>query len=169
MNWDMIGAIGEIAGALAVVASLVYLARQIRFSNRLAQAEAFRSPISDMNSLNATFGMDQGFREAAFRMLEGASPEDLGSEHTQLVEIYLISIFNCYEQLFREVSRGVLDQQALSEWGGRVLFELPFTRERWPGMRQRLGPTFVEYIESNFDMQMLEPGARGSGMESSAS
>ncbi|HSG87586.1 MAG TPA: hypothetical protein VLA56_00120 [Pseudomonadales bacterium] len=32
MNWDAIGAVGEILGALAVFASLIYLGRQIRFS-----------------------------------------------------------------------------------------------------------------------------------------
>jgi hypothetical protein len=91
----MIGAIGEIVGALAVVVSLVYLARQIAFSNRLAQAEAFRSPISDINGLNATFGMDPVYREAVFRVISGASPEDLDPDQTQLVEIYLISVLNC--------------------------------------------------------------------------
>jgi len=30
MNWDAIGSIGEIAGAIGVVVSLVYLATQIR-------------------------------------------------------------------------------------------------------------------------------------------
>ena len=32
MNWDAIGAMGEIVGAMAVVATLFYLAIQIRFS-----------------------------------------------------------------------------------------------------------------------------------------
>ena len=32
MNWDAIGAVGEILGALAVFVSLIYLARQIKFS-----------------------------------------------------------------------------------------------------------------------------------------
>lgn len=40
MNWDAIGAIGEILGAAAVVASLVYLASQIRISNRLSRIES---------------------------------------------------------------------------------------------------------------------------------
>ncbi len=34
MNWDAIGAVGEIVGALAVVVSLVYLAIQVRRQNR---------------------------------------------------------------------------------------------------------------------------------------
>ena len=30
MNWEMIGAVGEVGGAIAVVVTLVYLARQVR-------------------------------------------------------------------------------------------------------------------------------------------
>src|SRR5210317_2489400 len=40
MNWDAIGAIGEIIGAAAVVLTLGYLAIQIRQSTKLANAEA---------------------------------------------------------------------------------------------------------------------------------
>ena len=50
MNWDAIGAIGEVVGAIAVFATLFYLARQIRYSseaqdraNQLAQAESVTS------------------------------------------------------------------------------------------------------------------------------
>ena len=33
MYWDAVGAVAELAGALGVIASLVYLARQIKQSN----------------------------------------------------------------------------------------------------------------------------------------
>ncbi|MDA1372383.1 MAG: hypothetical protein O2971_16680 [Proteobacteria bacterium] len=49
MNWEAIGAIGEILGAFAVVATLVYLATQIRYAkeaasdaNRIARATGVR-------------------------------------------------------------------------------------------------------------------------------
>ena len=54
MNWEAIGAVGEIAGAVAVVLSLIYLASQIRYSNRLMTLEATRDafdqslPVVDM-------------------------------------------------------------------------------------------------------------------------
>lgn len=38
MNWEAVGAVGEIVGAVAVVMSLVYLALQIRVQNREARA-----------------------------------------------------------------------------------------------------------------------------------
>ena len=40
MNWDAIGAVGEIIGAIAVVATLFYISIQIRTNNALASAES---------------------------------------------------------------------------------------------------------------------------------
>lgn len=57
MNWDAIGAIGEIIGATAVVASLVYLAVQIRTQNR-------ESRMSAMHDISA------GYREVLAGMAE---------------------------------------------------------------------------------------------------
>jgi len=62
MNWEAIGAIGEIVGALAVVVSLVYLGLQIRTQNNETQMssvhdilEALRNEVSAFkNSENAT-------------------------------------------------------------------------------------------------------------------
>ena len=44
MNWDAIGAIAELLGAIGVIASLVYLATQIRHSREQMQ-ENTRGPI----------------------------------------------------------------------------------------------------------------------------
>ena len=43
MDWNAVGALGEGLGAVAVVFTLAYLAKQVRQSNRTAKAEAFRS------------------------------------------------------------------------------------------------------------------------------
>ena len=51
MNWEAIGAIGEIIGATAVVVSLVYLAGQIRTQNR-------------QNRTAAMHEISMGFRDA---------------------------------------------------------------------------------------------------------
>ena len=53
MNWEAVGAVGEILGATAVVATLVYLAIQVRYAknaaadvNRLSRAVGVRETIS---------------------------------------------------------------------------------------------------------------------------
>ena len=43
MNWDAIGAVGEIVGALGVLVTLVYLATQIRDNTRSLQAGSLQS------------------------------------------------------------------------------------------------------------------------------
>ena len=60
MNWDAIGAIGEILGALAVFVSLLYLAIQIRYSNAQAQSEAVGLTTKDwVNQYKAAFGSEE--------------------------------------------------------------------------------------------------------------
>ena len=43
MNWDAIGALGEIVGAIGVIASLVYLSIQIRRSDQSTRAQSLQS------------------------------------------------------------------------------------------------------------------------------
>ncbi len=51
MNWDAISAIGEIAAAFAVFASLMYLAVQIKHSNNAMKAKAFQERSNTLQDL----------------------------------------------------------------------------------------------------------------------
>ncbi len=51
MNWDGIIAVAEMAGALAVVVSLLYVAAQIKQSNRQSTSESAFAFISESNRL----------------------------------------------------------------------------------------------------------------------
>ena len=62
MNWEAIGAIGEIVGAIAVVGSLIYLATQIHVSN-LAAKQATMQEL--MNELTTFLGRINSNRETA--------------------------------------------------------------------------------------------------------
>ena len=50
MNWEAIGAIGEVLGAAAVVATLGYLAVQIRQNSRAVKNSAAQSMLSEANA-----------------------------------------------------------------------------------------------------------------------
>jgi hypothetical protein len=49
MNWEAIGAVGEILGAIAVFCSLLYLAVQIRSSNTIARIEGRENAIERLH------------------------------------------------------------------------------------------------------------------------
>ena len=62
MNWDAIGAVSEIIGALAVVITLAYLAVQIRQSNDLLRSESRQTLVSnDVTSLSANLNHSDVF------------------------------------------------------------------------------------------------------------
>jgi len=53
MDWQAIGAIGEILGAVAVVISLAYLARQIRTNTKTIKTDAMQKAVEDRGSIAA--------------------------------------------------------------------------------------------------------------------
>ncbi|MCR9277845.1 MAG: hypothetical protein NXH85_07695 [Pseudomonadaceae bacterium] len=52
MNWDALGAIAELLGAIAVIASLLYLGRQIQVSNRQSKAQTFHLAASEQSRVS---------------------------------------------------------------------------------------------------------------------
>ena len=152
MNWTAIGALGEVAGAVAVVLSLVYVGRQVASSNRLMRAEAFRNPNSDLNHLNAAFGTDPVFRAAYPLAREAEGRASLQPADRVVVDVYFISITNIFEQLVREVSEGVLDAAAIDSFGAQAVFELPYYRDSWPFYARALSRSFVAFAESRFGL-----------------
>jgi hypothetical protein len=146
-----LGHVGELIAAVATVATLIYLAIQIRASNRLARAEATRSPSSDLNALNAAFGTDPTYLGAWRKVLAGASRDELEPGERTAVDLYLISVTNVHEQLVREVREGTLAADAL-DFRGTSLFLLPYYRTSWAHYRNYLSATFVKDWESRFGL-----------------
>lgn len=70
MNWEAIGAVGELVGALAVVASLVYLALQIRHSARLAQVQIDQAEAA---ALQAQMDRVMEYPEVGIKISHGVS------------------------------------------------------------------------------------------------
>ena len=82
MNWDAIGAVGEILGAIAVVVTLVYLARQLRentASNRVTSSWAMTASFNSMHEMVAS---NPQFAEAVRKALAN---EDL--EPTEIFQL----------------------------------------------------------------------------------
>ena len=151
MTIQDLGSVGEFVAAVATVATLIYLAVQIRASNRLARAEASRAPNSDLNSINAAFGTDPMFRTAMREVLNGASRTDLEPDQRTLVDFYLISLTNIQEQLSREIRAGILDPDGL-DFGGAGQFLLPYYHTSWPLYRGYLSSAFVSEFEAKYGL-----------------
>ena len=51
MNWDAIGAIGDLVGGVAVIVSLVYVGLQMRQGNKISKSESLRELASEAKEL----------------------------------------------------------------------------------------------------------------------
>jgi hypothetical protein len=64
MNWEAVGAIGELVGALAVVITLAYLALQIRYTHRIAADTNRRFRASGVMDGMKLLLSDEGLRKS---------------------------------------------------------------------------------------------------------
>ena len=143
VNWDAVGAVGEIIGAIAVVITLFYLARQVRESTRVARAEmtkdlflASRSAIMDIASNDRLAEIWSQIREF--------ETDDAARRHT-----FYQSFFRLYELEFNLAKEGLVDEQLARSY---VLVIRMFARTRyfsdyWRGARDEFHEDFAVYVD----------------------
>ena len=92
MNWEAIGAIGEILGAAAVIATLIYLATQVRQSSKSidnATAWAITQALADVN---ARISSDSDLTELWLRGRKNLS--DLDEVESERFRAYAMDLLN---------------------------------------------------------------------------
>jgi hypothetical protein len=100
MDWNALGAIGEIVGALAVFLTLGYLAVQIRQNTKAVRASALDSSINAVNDVRvAILGSSE---VTAFYRKGLVNPEELGDDERErfrlLMHTIIWSVWNIYAQ-----------------------------------------------------------------------
>jgi hypothetical protein len=148
----MVGALGELLGAVAVVASLIYVGRQINQNTTVAKAEAYRD-ISLRYSQVAVEWVDPAFLPVYRRIFDGASGDDLSPEERLQAAGYIESVLRLYETVFRQVESGVLDEGAFQNLG-ELMFTLPIFTEVWAVLRGEFDTAFVEFLEDRYDLRV---------------
>lgn len=107
MNWDAIGAIGEIVGAAAVVVSLVYLAVQIRQSSAVSKSVAIQNWASTSALEKSSVFSDPEF--AALVVQGYADYDSLGEIDQRRFRNFYIQTMNSFELLFFQLRNGTID------------------------------------------------------------
>jgi hypothetical protein len=71
---------------------------------------ASRTPNSDLNSINASFGTDPTLRAGMREVLTGSSRTELEPDQRLILDFHHISITNLQEQLAREIREGIVTE-----------------------------------------------------------
>ena len=113
MNWDAIGALGEIVGAFAVLASLLYLALQVRAFTKSTRGESERELMSVWD--DAIFRAFQDRETTSIRrraVREGL--DALDEDERQVFAALLGRIVNTHFMMWRMAERGLLEPDLLA-------------------------------------------------------
>ena len=107
MNWDAIGAIGEIVGAIAVVVSLVYLATQIRGQNKESRLAAMHEIAVAYRESNIPFA-DPNLADILTRA-HNDTTQLTEAERVQLI-VGVQGVFRVWEEAYYQHKAGRLDE-----------------------------------------------------------
>lgn len=149
MNWDALGAIAEVIAAIAVVLSLVYLAKQIGEGNKAAkQAGRFNSLNGQLMNVGvfidnpdmAELWIKTNPSSAA--LYEQFEEFDLTMTEKVRMGTYLNMVYRRWEYVFTEFSESELNVNYY-----RKTVETEFNRWFWDATKQEYDSDFVDYID----------------------
>ena len=144
MNWDAMGALGEVIGAIAVVVTLVYLAAQIRQNNRLLSSGSRQALVAnDVTSLSANIHFPEVFARYVSR--EPLSPED----QLRLSFMFALDLRNREFEYFQYVN-GLLDEETWMSYRQVILINhsSKLGRKWWDQIgRSFVDPKFAEQVD----------------------
>ena len=155
MNWDAIGAVGEIMGAGAVIATLIYLARQIRDSARAARSAAVTDATNAIQALYQELGSSSKTSEF---FLRGMTDYDSMSELEQFQWLMMLHTwFIAFQRSFFLSQEGTLDVGLRDSIGTAIVAvnHLPGLQWYWEQRKSFFQPEFVDWVEIQFGRKPL--------------
>jgi hypothetical protein len=147
VNWEAISAIGQIVGALAVVVSLIYLAREIRSNARSAR-------LLSLDSVNRWLGElveHPHLGELYYRGIHDF--ESLESGDLVRFSALMDQLFYIFEEMYYQQLDGHLDPRL---WGPneaamRDINAYPGVQAWWRSRSHWFNKEFVNHIKPNAD------------------
>ena len=144
---QLLGNFGEFVGAIAVVATLAYVAVQIRQNTCATQAASHHAITDSLNQGNIAIARDA---ELAQIWVSGTTDRgSLAEAERQRLDMLLLAYFHVFDSLFYAASVGTGEQNLLlaEERGFSHLFRLPGVCEWWDQNPYAFSPEFRSYME----------------------
>ncbi len=117
MNWEAIGAIGEVLGAAGVIGTLAYLAFQIRQNSESVRLNAGQTILISLHE--ALQNAASTPQQARVLMLGQTDFDSLPDDEKAQFLVWIFSWFRVLEQAHLYQKRGILDPEI---WTGHVVY-----------------------------------------------
>ncbi len=158
MNWEAIGAVGEIAGAAAVFASLVYLSLQIRQNTRAIRGSAERETVSLQQSalqpVAASLELADVHGRALIQLHEMSPAEQIQFHRT------MTALFQSFESAFYQHRASLIGGEIYSRIVKNIKgwFRFPGVNDWWNTFAREYSDEFKVFIDNEIrpEVELLE-------------
>jgi len=147
LNWEAVGAVGEMLGAATVVATLFYLARQVKHATAVARSAA-RQAISQMNV--DSWGASLDSRVISRACTKVATGEELTPEELANYNRWILMRMRFVENAHYQYTEGLLDADEWSGYAALISFLVGPNRtasEFWAQASVAYSPRFVQEVD----------------------
>jgi hypothetical protein len=147
MTLQDLGNIGEFVGALGVIASLVYLALQIRQNTRSTRTAMYQATTRDMFEAADLMARDADLNAIWFTGIRDF--DSLSREEMRRFASYMFSLLRRYDNAHHQTNAGMID----GEWWAGISETLEYTishpgvQSWWKEGRSLFRPDFREFID----------------------
>jgi hypothetical protein len=147
MNWEALGAIGEIVAAVAVVVTIAYLAVQIRQNTkavRLAAYDSFVTITSDVR--RSVFENEEVARIYEVGL---ADPDQLSGLEQTRFRVLMMSVMQAFQVQYFQMAHSELFPEAWAAGSHslRRVLSQPGGAKYWASYRHEYPPGFVQEVD----------------------
>ncbi len=147
MNWEAIGAISELIGAIAVVVTLAYLAVQIRHNSKALHSSTRFEIAKTQMDINFLLAQHPDLAIGAYGILQGK--EGMSEKDRLAASQYITGMFRTFENQFYAYREGNFPEGV---WGGyrrNIAWNVtqPKFEEFWKERRHLFSENFAELVD----------------------
>lgn len=155
MNWNTIGTLADVVAALAVIASVGYLAFQIRQQTKSSQAEAIRGNVEGDAAMLAV-AQDEELAQIFVRALSSFSALD-SADALRFSYTFGVMIGSVARQ-YENVLLGFASESHFKDrnYGHLALLETPGGSEFWHTYQKSVPPEFREFVNREMRIQSAD-------------
>ncbi len=148
MDLQSLANLGEVVGAVAVVASLLYLAVQVRQSTKAQQTENYARAVDRISSMQATLSQDSEVSRIFATGVEDAS--NLTALEKIRFTWFLYEMFDAFEFMFHTYRSGEMPEEVWQRWALTVAFwmNFPGVLTWWENRPVDLTESFTLHVKS---------------------
>ena len=159
MNLEMLGNLGEFVSGIVVIASLAYLAVQVRHNTRSLRTENYARALERISAIQSRLSQDGDFNERFSKGLLDLS--QLSRNERVQFTWCLYELLGAQEFLFHQSQAGAIQEEVWERWSETMAWWLAFpgVRSWWHARPTPFSASFTAYIDALLERPQVDSNA----------